>query len=90
MPPDEWNYPVNNSVYTNYAAKLALLLPKYVCDLVNCSSPSDYETIANKISIPFDAISMFHPEYDGFTKSMFNVTLSEYRIEYSNIMHDSF
>lgn len=69
MPPDEWHYPVNNSVYTNHVARQALLMPKFVCKLLNCTPPDEYEEIANKIYLPFDAEEQYHPEYDGFTKS---------------------
>lgn len=69
MPPDEWNYPVNNSIYTNHVAKLSLLMPKYVCQLLNCTPPKEYEEIANMIYLPFDEAGQYHPEYDGFTTS---------------------
>ena len=35
MGPDEYHFNVNNSVYTNYNARLSLLLPKYIKDYLN-------------------------------------------------------
>jgi len=71
MPPDEWHFPVNNSIYTNYIAKLSLLLPKRICELLNCTPPIDYEIVANKMYLPFDEQRQYHPEYDGFSASKF-------------------
>ncbi|WAR29208.1 PGGHG-like protein, partial [Mya arenaria] len=70
MPPDEWHYPVNNSVYTNYVAKMALLLPHFLCDVIHCLAPPEFEQVAGKMYIPFDADKNYHPEYDGYTKNV--------------------
>ena len=35
MGPDEYHFNVNNSVFTNYNAKLSLLLPLYIVDKYN-------------------------------------------------------
>jgi len=35
MGPDEYHFNVNNSVFTNYNAKLSLQLPKYIVDAFN-------------------------------------------------------
>jgi len=32
MGPDEYHFNIDNSVYTNYNAKLSLTLPKYIVD----------------------------------------------------------
>ena len=32
MGPDEYHFNINNSVYTNYNAKLSLMLPQYIKD----------------------------------------------------------
>ncbi|KAH3854241.1 protein-glucosylgalactosylhydroxylysine glucosidase-like [Dreissena polymorpha] len=74
MPPDEWHYPVNNSVYTNYVAKQALLLPMYVCKLIHCKAPPQYEEVATKMYLPYDPVLKYHPEYDGYTT---NVTIKQ-------------
>ena len=69
MPPDEWNYPVNNSAYTNAVAKKSLLLPKYAYGLMGESAPKIYEEVADLIYMPVDEEKKFHPEFDGFTLS---------------------
>ena len=69
MPPDEWNYPVNNSAYTNAVAKISLLLPKYAYGLMGESAPKIYEEVADLMYMPVDKEKKFHPEFDGFTLS---------------------
>jgi len=69
MPPDEWHYPVNNSIYTNYVAKMALQLPRALCDVISCHAPASYENVADKIYLLFDAVNQYHPEYDTYTLS---------------------
>ncbi|OWF37122.1 protein-glucosylgalactosylhydroxylysine glucosidase-like [Mizuhopecten yessoensis] len=68
MPPDEYHYPVNNSVYTNSVAKISLLLPKYALPLINRKPDPRFEDIANKTFIPFNDTGKWHPEYDGYTQ----------------------
>lgn len=34
MGPDEYHFNINNSVFTNYNAKLSLMLPHYLMDSV--------------------------------------------------------
>ncbi|KAL4238539.1 Protein-glucosylgalactosylhydroxylysine glucosidase [Mactra antiquata] len=73
MPPDEWNFPVNNSVYTNYVAKKTLQLAGYYCKRMGCVVPSIYNTVADKLVIPFDSRLQYHPEYEGYN----NVTVKQ-------------
>lgn len=70
MPPDEYHFPVNNSVYTNYIAQKAIRLPAYVCKLTGCKVPARYEEVASKIKIPFDESLLYHPEFDGYNTSV--------------------
>ncbi|XP_060072818.1 protein-glucosylgalactosylhydroxylysine glucosidase-like [Ylistrum balloti] len=67
MPPDEYHYPVNNSVYTNSVANISLLLPKYALSLVNRTVDPKFEQAAKKLYIPFNQTTKWHPEYDGYT-----------------------
>ncbi|OQV25428.1 Acid trehalase-like protein 1 [Hypsibius exemplaris] len=72
MGPDEYHYPVNNSAFTNYAAKLALQLPSYVLDLIGKHDAriSRWNATAAKIPIPTGTTPdgrAYHPEFDGFT-----------------------
>ena len=68
MGPDEYRYPVNNSVFTNVVAKNALLLPRFAGDLAGISVPDHYKQVADKMRIPFDKEKQYHPEYDGYTQ----------------------
>lgn len=67
MPPDEYHYPVNNSVYTNVVAKINLLFAKEAATALGRESPQEWSTIAEKLVIPFDSENNFHPEYEGYT-----------------------
>ncbi|KAK2141514.1 hypothetical protein LSH36_1090g00111 [Paralvinella palmiformis] len=73
MGPDENSANVNNSVFTNYNAKLSLSLPQYLRDKLGISyTPDELEEVAsfNEVSsniyIPFDDEIQFHPQYDDF------------------------
>ncbi|XP_060072816.1 protein-glucosylgalactosylhydroxylysine glucosidase-like [Ylistrum balloti] len=68
MPPDEYHYPVNNSVYTNTVAKISLLLPKYALPMINRTPNPQFEMVANKTFVPFNDTGDWHPEYDGYTQ----------------------
>ena len=71
MPPDEWNYPVNNSAYTNAVAKISLLLPRYAYGLMGQTAPKVYEEVAKLMYMPVDREKNYHPEFDGFTLSKY-------------------
>ena len=71
MPPDEWNYPVNNSAYTNAIVQISLLLPKYAEGLVGRTAPDRYELVADLMYMPNDKVNNYHPEFDGFTLSKY-------------------
>ena len=66
MPPDEYHYPVNNSVYTNVVAKINLQLGIKFAELLGLSVPVDWHTVATNMYIPYDANLKYHPEFDGF------------------------
>jgi len=67
MPPDEYHYPVNNSVYTNVVAKMNLLFAKEAADILGREIPKEWLTIAEKMYIPFDSEKNYHPEFEGYT-----------------------
>lgn len=68
MGPDEYHYNVNNSVFTNYNAKLSLKLPKDVSDLFRTSRNEieEFEEIAENLFMPFDEERQYHPQFEGF------------------------
>ncbi|XP_047189446.1 protein-glucosylgalactosylhydroxylysine glucosidase isoform X1 [Scophthalmus maximus] len=68
MPPDEYYYNVNNSVYTNTVAKFSLQFAVELADLLQHPAPKEWKEVAEHIKIPFDQESQYHPEYDGYIK----------------------
>lgn len=66
MPPDEYHYPVNNSVYTNVVAKINLQLGTKFAKLLGLPAPVEWHTVADNIYIPYDTELKYHPEFDGF------------------------
>lgn len=68
MPPDEYYYNVNNSVYTNTAAKFSLQFAVELATLLQHPAPKEWQEVAENLQIPFDEESQYHPEYDGYTK----------------------
>ncbi|XP_029909518.1 protein-glucosylgalactosylhydroxylysine glucosidase isoform X2 [Myripristis murdjan] len=68
MPPDEYYYNVNNSVYTNTVAKFSLQFAVELAELLQYPAPKEWQEVAEQIKIPFDEESNYHPEYDGYVK----------------------
>ena len=66
MPPDEYHYPVNNSIYTNVVAKMNLQLAIKFAKILGLSVPDEWLTVAENMYIPFDTNLEYHPEYEGF------------------------
>ena len=67
MPPDEYHWPVNDSVYTNYVAKISL---QTVEKIPSASAKKNYKTIADNIYIPFNVTGQWHPEYDSYQEGL--------------------
>lgn len=68
MPPDEYYYNVNNSVYTNTVAKLSLQFAVELAEVLQHPVPDQWKQVAEHIKIPFDQESQYHPEFDGYIK----------------------
>jgi trehalose/maltose hydrolase-like predicted phosphorylase len=66
MPPDEYNFPVNNSAYTNVAAATALRLAAAAARALGRPAPPQWTQVANGLIVPFDSGLGIHPEYDGY------------------------
>ena len=66
MPPDEYHYPVNNSVYTNVIAQINLQFATKFAELLGLYAPDEWYVVAANMHIPFDAELKYHPEFDGF------------------------
>lgn len=68
MPPDEFYYNVNDSVYTNTVAKFSLQFAVELAHLLQYPAPKEWQDVAERIKIPLDEESQYHPEYDGYVK----------------------
>ncbi|XP_054632544.1 protein-glucosylgalactosylhydroxylysine glucosidase [Dunckerocampus dactyliophorus] len=68
MPPDEYYYNVNNSVYTNTVAKFSLQFAVELADLLKHPAPKEWHDVAENVQIPFDQQFLYHPEFEGYSK----------------------
>ncbi|XP_036962943.1 protein-glucosylgalactosylhydroxylysine glucosidase isoform X1 [Acanthopagrus latus] len=68
MPPDEYYYNVNNSVFTNTVAKFSLQFAVELAALLQHPAPTEWQEVADGLKIPFDQESQYHPEFDGYIK----------------------
>ncbi|ESP00135.1 hypothetical protein LOTGIDRAFT_226064 [Lottia gigantea] len=68
MGPDEWHFPVNNSAYTNTAARLAIETGVTAMIRRGQSPPSHWTDIINNMYIPLDNQYQYHPEYDRYSR----------------------
>ncbi|KAJ3595880.1 hypothetical protein NHX12_002292 [Muraenolepis orangiensis] len=68
MPPDEYYYNINNSVYTNTVAKFSLEFAVELANLLQYPAPKEWQEVADRMRIPFDEKFQYHPEFDGYIK----------------------
>ncbi|NP_001071193.2 protein-glucosylgalactosylhydroxylysine glucosidase isoform X1 [Danio rerio] len=66
IPPDEYYFTVDNSVFTNAVAQRSLEFAVELSALLAEVSPPAWQDVADKIKIPFDPELKFHPEFDGY------------------------
>jgi protein-glucosylgalactosylhydroxylysine glucosidase len=68
IPPDEYVDHVNDSVYSNFVASLALKYTVQAAQALNatCDSCAKYQEISNNLVILFDEQQRIHPEYEGY------------------------
>jgi len=57
---------VNNSVYTNYVAKLSLEFATSAAQIVGANPNPQWSTYAAHMYIPFNSTTNIHPEFDGY------------------------
>lgn len=76
MGPDEYHFNVDNSVFTNYNAKLSLTLPQFIIDqyslkMVNTTREEleTFASVAKRMLILFDQGRHYHPQYQNFNLS---------------------
>ncbi|XP_052777171.1 protein-glucosylgalactosylhydroxylysine glucosidase-like [Mya arenaria] len=77
MGPDEYHQNVNNSVFTNYNAKLSLTLPQWIVGhfnlKVNDSLTKEFvrfNDTADRMLLLFDENRQFHPQYENYNLSI--------------------
>ncbi|KAK7117244.1 hypothetical protein R3I94_022717 [Phoxinus phoxinus] len=68
IPPDEYYFTVDNSVFTNAVAQRSLQFAVELCVLLAQTAPPAWQDVAEKIKIPFDPELKYHPEFDGYTQ----------------------
>jgi len=66
IPPDEYAVNVNNSVYTNYVAKIALAFAAEAAGILQKTPNPQWLQYEQKMYIPFDNATQTHPEFDGY------------------------
>src|SRR5260370_27423968 len=66
MPPDEYEFPGNKSVYTNVAAATALRIAAAAGAVLGLPVPPRWAQVASALTVPFDPGLGIHPEYDGY------------------------
>ena len=70
MDPDEYHYNVNNSCFTNAAARLNILFAIEASLKLGKKHDPRWVAVSHEkggIKIPFDKNLRYHPEYDGYT-----------------------
>ncbi|WP_433622000.1 discoidin domain-containing protein [Nocardia sp. CA-120079] len=64
--PDEYSNGVRDGVYTNAVAALALRAAAHAADVIGEPSPPEWNTIADRLRIPFDPARQTFLQYDGY------------------------
>jgi trehalose/maltose hydrolase-like predicted phosphorylase len=81
MGPDEYHYPVDNSVTTNAGAQASLRIAIRAAGLVGRTADPVRKKVADGLKIPVDKALNIHPEFDGYngqTVKQADVTLLQY------------
>ncbi|XP_053142693.1 protein-glucosylgalactosylhydroxylysine glucosidase [Hemicordylus capensis] len=67
LPPDEYHFAVDNSVYTNAIAQRSLSFAIDLSSQLHIPIPEEWKEVAMKIKVPFDKSRAYHPEFDGYS-----------------------
>ena len=68
MGPDEYNWPVNNSVYTNVIAILSMRTAQYAANLTGQAPQPQWAQVASTMFVEYDVKLQYHPEYEQYIK----------------------
>jgi trehalose/maltose hydrolase-like predicted phosphorylase len=85
MPPDEYHADVNDSAYTNTAARIALGIAVRAAHVVGAAVDPAWSRVAAALRVPFDPTTGVHPEFDGYrgeTIKQADVVMMEYPWQY--------
>jgi len=66
MGPDEYNFPVDNSAYTNVAAAETLRIATKAAELIGVAADPSWSRVADGLRVPFDEELGIHLQYDGY------------------------
>eukprot|EP00048_Salpingoeca_helianthica_P015014 m.224641 g.224641 ORF g.224641 m.224641 type:complete len:696 (-) comp16518_c0_seq1:156-2243(-) len=86
IPPDEYHDHVNDSVYTNVVARIALEAAADAARVLGLTPDPIWEDVAARIVVLFDEEQNFHPEYKGYhneTIKQADVVLLGYPLGYN-------
>lgn len=81
MPPDEYHDHVDNSAYTNQAAKRSMQIAIDAAGIVGGQVNPLWAQVRDGLSVPFDEANQRHPEYEGYAGAQIkqaDVTLLQY------------
>jgi len=67
VPPDEFaDHGENDSIYTNWVAKMALEFAAEAADIVGGKKNPKWKEVADSLVLPFDEEKQAHPEFTGY------------------------
>ncbi|HEX4718618.1 MAG TPA: discoidin domain-containing protein [Thermoleophilaceae bacterium] len=64
--PDEYSNGVNDGVFTNAGASLALRHATQAAQILGQTAPAQWSTIADNLRMPFDSANQVFSQYDGY------------------------
>ena len=69
MGPDEYHGTTDNNLYTNVVGGLAIFFAQYASCVADCDEiPEDWIDVARKLSLQYDEVEDYHPQYEGYEK----------------------
>jgi len=66
MPPDEYHYPVDDSIVTNVVARITLQAASEAAKVLGRPIGSNWSDIVKNMFIPFDEQKQIHPEFAAY------------------------
>ena len=67
MGPDEYHANIDNNVYTNIVAAMAIFFSDFTSCVAQCPEiPEDWIEMASQLSLQYDSELDYHPQYEGY------------------------